>query len=179
MADGREETRLAEIGFLGQHLRLSKLAVDAGQLRRSVGDALLQRLVGHLQRFVGMHPGGDVGIGCDHAAVRHRARSQLDGPSARLQFDLPGLVVVRQAIEKRRLGAGIEIAALNEQVEDLAQRHANLAKLLRQVEQRPILAVPAGQPEIAVEDGDALRHLVERDLQQVAILLQCLRCVVQ
>ena len=45
--------------------------------------------------------------------------------------------------------------------------------------QRAILPVPAGQPEILVEDGDALLHLVERDLQEVAIVLQRLGRVVE
>ena len=42
-----------------------------------------------------------------------------------------------------------------------------------------VLTVPAGEAEILVEDGDALFHLVERDLQQVAIVLQRLGRVVE
>ena len=66
-----------------------------------------------------------------------------------------------------------------EVAQDLVERDADLAHLVGQVEQRAVLPVPAGQPEILVEDGDALLHLVERDLQQVAIVLQRLGGVVE
>jgi hypothetical protein len=74
---------------------------------------------------------------------------------------------------------GSDVAAFHEQAQDLVERHADLAELVRQVEQRAVLPVPAGEAQIAVEDGDALLHLVERDLEEVAIVLQRLGGIVQ
>ena len=54
VAGRRQEARLAEIGFLGEHLRLRQLLVDAGELGGAVPDPLLQRLVDPLQREVGL-----------------------------------------------------------------------------------------------------------------------------
>ena len=78
VAGGRQEARLAEIGLLGQHLRLRQLLVDARQLGGAVPDPLLQRLVDALQREVGLDARGDVGIGGDQPAVGHRVGAQLD-----------------------------------------------------------------------------------------------------
>ena len=75
--------------------------------------------------------------------------------------------------------SGRDVAALGQVAQDLVERDADLAHLVGQVEQRAVLPVPAGQPEILVEDGDALFHLVERDLQQVAVVLQRLGRVVE
>ena len=56
VAGGRQEARLAEIGLLGEHLRLRQLLVDAGEFGGAPRDALLERLVGALQREVGLDP---------------------------------------------------------------------------------------------------------------------------
>ena len=90
-----------------------------------------------------------------------------------------GLPKVGQAVEHGHPGVRRNVAALGKVAQDAVERDADLAHLVGQVEQRPVLPVPAGQPEIPVEDGDALFHLVERDLQQVAIVLQRLGGVVE
>ena len=64
------------------------------------------------------------------------------------------------------------LSAFRQIAEDFGDRHADLPHLVGQTEQAAILPVPADQPEVLVEDGDALFHLVERRLQQVAVLLQ-------
>ena len=69
--------------------------------------------------------------------------------------------------------------ARTEKTEDVVKRNADPAHLVRQVEQKAVLPVPAGQPEILVEDGDALFHLVECDLQKVAVVLQRLGRVIE
>ena len=56
MAGGRQEARLAEIGLLGEHLRLRQLLVDAGEFGGAPRDALFERFVGALQREVGFDP---------------------------------------------------------------------------------------------------------------------------
>ena len=101
VAGRRQEPRLAEIGFLGQHLRLRQLLVDAGQLGGAVPDPLLQRFVDALQREVGLDPGGDVGIGGDQPAVGHRVGAQLDRAARCLQRDLPGRAEIGQPVEHR------------------------------------------------------------------------------
>ena len=60
VAGGGEEARLAEIGLLGQHLRLRQLLVDAGQFGGAALDALLQRFVGALQRKIRPRPAPDM-----------------------------------------------------------------------------------------------------------------------
>ena len=90
-----------------------------------------------------------------------------------------GLPKVGQAVEHGDPRLRRDVAALGEVAQDPVERDADLAHLVGQVEQRAILPVPAGQPEILVEDGDALLHLVERDLQQVAVVLQRLGGVVE
>ena len=101
VAGRRQEARLAEIGLLGEHLRLRQLLVDAGQLGGAVADALLQRLVDPLQRKVGLDACGDVGIGGDQAAIGHRVGAQLDDAARCLQLDLPGRAEIGQPVEHR------------------------------------------------------------------------------
>ena len=179
VAGGRQEARLAEIGLLREHLRLRQLLVDAGELGGAPRDALFERLVGALQREVGLDPLGDVGIGRDDAAVRHRVGAQLDDAAAGLQFHLPGRAEGGHAVEDGDLRVRRDVAAPRQMPQDLVERDADLAHLVGQVEQHAVLPVPAGQAEILVEDGDALLHLVERDLQEVAIVLQRLGRVVE
>ena len=59
------------------------------------------------------------------------------------------------------------------------KRHADLAELGRKVEEVAIAPVPADEAEILVEHADALRHLVERDLHEVARVLDRFRRVVE
>ena len=95
------------------------------------------------------------------------------------ELHLPGADEAGQPVEHRHALIRADVAALGQKAQDVVERDADLAHLVGQVEQHPVLAVPADQAKIPVEDGDALFHLVERDLQQVAIVLQGLGGVVQ
>ena len=59
------------------------------------------------------------------------------------------------------------------------ERRADLAELGRQIEQLAELPVPADQPHVLVEHAQAVPHLVERRLQQVAVVLQRLGGIVE
>ena len=72
-----------------------------------------------------------------------------------------------------------EVAALRAGAQDSVERHADAAELRRQVQQLAELPVPADQPHVLVEHAEAVAHLVERRLQQVAVVLQRLGGVVE
>ncbi len=55
--------------------------------------------------------------------------------------------------------------------DDLFERDADAGQLRRQVEDFAELAVPADQPHVLVVDGDALAHMVERGLQDFAVVV--------
>ena len=95
----RQEARLAEIGLFREHLRLRQFLVDVGELGSAPRNPLFERLVGALQREVGLDPLGDVGIGRDDAAVGHRVGAQLDRAAAGLQLHLPGRAEGGHAVE--------------------------------------------------------------------------------
>ena len=179
VASGREEARLAEIGLFGQRLRLRQFLVEARQLGRAAAHPLLQRLVGPLQGKVRLDAGGYVGIGGDHPPVRHRIGAQFQRAAAGRQLHLPRSRKGRQPIQHRHSARRRDITARGKEIEDLVERHADLSHMVGQIEQGAVLPVPADQPEIAIEDGNALLHLVERRLQQVAIVLQRLRRIVE
>ena len=75
--------------------------------------------------------------------------------------------------------AGAEVAALGAGAQDPVERHADPAQLRRQVQQLAELPVPADQPHVLVEHAEAVAHLVERRLQQVAVVLQRLGGIVE
>jgi hypothetical protein len=62
---------------------------------------------------------------------------------------------------------------------DLIERHAEAADARRQIEHLAEFAVPADELEVAVEHRDALMHLVERRLQQIAVVLNGFGGIVQ
>ena len=68
--------------------------------------------------------------------------------------------------------AGAEVAALGAGAQDPVERRADAAELGRQVQELAELPVPADQLHVAVEHAQAVAHLVERRLQQVAVVLQ-------
>ena len=72
-----------------------------------------------------------------------------------------------------------EVAALGARAQNAVERRADLTELGRQVEQLAELAVPADQPHVLVEHAQAVAHLIERRLQQIAIVLQRLGGVVE
>ena len=75
--------------------------------------------------------------------------------------------------------AGAEVAALGARAQDAIERCADPTELGRQVEKLAELPVPADQLHVLVEHAQAVPHLVERRLQQVAIVLQRLGGIVE
>ena len=118
----RQEARLVEVGLVGLALGDRQRLVDLGQLGRALAHAPLQRLVGARQRLGGLDALGDVGIGGDDAALRHRAGADLEDAPAAVDMLLEGLV--RHGELHEPLGdelvdvAGAEIAALGARAQD-------------------------------------------------------------
>ncbi len=65
-----------------------------------------------------------------------------------------------------------KIAAAGQMFDNLGHRNPNLHHFIRQIKMGTELTVPACQPQILVEYRYALIHLIERNLQEVTILLQ-------
>ena len=183
VARRRQEARLVEVGLVGLALGHRQRLVDLGELGRALPHAALQRLVGARQRLGGGDALGDVGIGGDDAALRHRAGADLEDAPAAVELLLERLVRQRQLHQP--VGdqlvdvAGAEVAALGAGAQDPFERHADPAELGRQVQQLAELAVPADQLHVLVEHAQAVAHLVERRLQQVAVVLQRLGRIVE
>ena len=77
VARRRQEARLVEVGLVRLDLRVGQRRVDVRQLRRALGDAPLERLVGARQGIGRGDAIGDVGVGRDDAALGHGARADL------------------------------------------------------------------------------------------------------
>ena len=72
-----------------------------------------------------------------------------------------------------------EVAAFGAAAQDLVQRNADPAEFGRQVEQLTELPVPADQAVATIEHGDAVADLGKGGLEQIAVVLQGLRGVVE
>ena len=132
VAGACQEAGLAEIGLLGQHLRLREFLVDAHQFGGAAAHALLQRFIDALQRKIGLDAGGDVGIGRHDAAIRHRVGPQFDDASAFLEFELPGAAETGEAVEDGDPRFRRDLAARRQHPQHFVERHADPAHLVRQ-----------------------------------------------
>ena len=136
----------------------------------------LQRLVGALQRLGRLHARRDVGEGGDDAAVRHAVGAHLDRPG-RARRSARGTARCRRRSRASRSRtsvvdrAGAERALLGVEAQDLVERDADARQLRRQIEDFAELPVPADQPQVLVEHRDALAHVVERGLQDFAVVV--------
>ena len=66
---------------------------------------------------------------------------------------------------------GVARALLGDMAQDLVERDADAGEPVRQIEDFAELPVPADQLQLLVEHGDALPHVVERGLQDFAIVV--------
>ncbi len=179
MTGGGKEAGLADIRFVGGRSRLAEFAVHARQLRRPLGDALLQRFVRLLQGPVGRNALCNVGEGCDDPLVRHGVRAYFDNPLSTAENEREGFVE-RQEMPHRLAEIGRRnVAALAEDRHDLRQRKADAADIFRQVEKLAEAPVPDRQLVGAVKNGDALVHLRKCRLQHVLVILQRLAGLVE
>ena len=62
-------------------------------------------------------------------------------------------------------------AVLGDVAQDVVERDADAGEFMRQVEDFAELPVPADQRQLLVEHGDALAHMIERGLQDFAIVV--------
>ncbi len=172
---GGEEAGLRQVGFVRLALGARELGVQPCQLLGALAHPPLQRRVGALQRFRRLDALGDVGEG-DDDAVRHPVGAHLDHE-----------VAIREPLLMRRALGGVGgkphcdkafVVARRmrhlrlDGFEDFLERDADLHDPRRQVEDLAELAVRADQLVLAVEDGDALAHVIERGLQDLLVVVQ-------
>ena len=176
VAGGRQESRLRDIGVLGGALGVRQFGIQPGEFLGAVAHALFQRRIGALQRFGGLEARGDVGEGDDEAAARHPVGADLDhhvavGQALQIGLALGG--VGGQPSLQQRVGvAEAGRADGSHEFEDFPQGDADLHQMRRQRENFAELAVRADQLQIGVEHRDALPHMVERGLQDLAVEMQ-------
>ena len=110
---------------------------------------------------------GDVAVDQHEAAIGHRVAANLDDPAIWSRaLEAQFLVGVFEAAAEFRLDVvGAELAAFGEDAEVVGIARALGQKRVGQVEQLLEIAVPRGQPQVFVEHGDAIGHVVEGDPQ--------------
>ena len=176
MAGGCEKARLGDVGVLGR-----ALGERSSELRRvsssgAVADALFQRRIGALQRFGRLDRRRHVGEGDDKAAIGHAVGAHLDhhmavGQALQMRLALGGvggkppahLAVGEPAV------SGPVLADLADEFEDFPQGNTDLRQMRRQPQKLAASLVRADQLQLGVEHGNALPHMVQRGLQDLAV----------
>ena len=176
VAGGGQKARLRDVGVLGRAFGQREFRIQPREFLGAVAHALFQRRVGAFQRFGGLERRGDVGEGDDEIAARHPVGAHLDHH-----------VAIRQTLQIRLALGGVggqppfhQRVALVEgrradrahEFEDFPQRDPDLHQMRRQPEDFAELPVRADQLQIRVEHGDALPHMVQRGLQDLAVEMQ-------
>ena len=175
MARGRKEARLGKVGVVRLGLRKRERGVEAREFLGALAHPALQRRVGAFQRLGGANALGDVGEHRHDAAIRHPVRAHVDHQSAFGEpFEIGGArpCVMRHAGAHEGLAAAaLQPRAVGHRGEDFAQARADMHALRRHVENFTEAPVPADQPRLGVENRNALAHMLERGLQQFAIVM--------
>ena len=152
-----------------------ELGVEPRQLLGALAHAALERLIGALERLGRLHARRDVGEGRDQAAVGHAVGAHLDHQAAlgkALEERLASRRVAGDALATsvdRRPASCARCSRVEAQ--DLVERDADAGEPMRQIEDFAELPVPADQLQVLVEHGDALAHVVERGLQDFAVVV--------
>ena len=170
-----EKARLREVRFLRDGLRARQFGVEALEFGGALVDPLFQKLVGGLQRLLGLNGLRHVGIGGDDAPVGQPRRPDLDHPMGREEPEPRRLIFVQErrhpfGDEVLRIARPID-AARGVEAHDLVEPDAMAQHGGGQIEEVDELAVPGGEREVGVENGDALAGVVERMLQLIAARL--------
>ena len=167
----------------------SAFAAESASFRRVSSSVrsqtrLLQNLVQPFPRFLLRHRLGDVGVGGDEAAVGQAVRADLDDPLRRVDANphrlrVPGerAQAGRDQARPRSPGRRCPRSALKriKRVEGHADAHQVGGEIV-EVDEGP---VPAQEVALLVEHGDALAGMVEGVLEEVAVVLERRRGVVE
>ena len=161
--------------MFGLALGTAELGVKARQFFRALPYPPLQGLIGAFELLRRFDARRDVGEGRDDASVRHRVRAHLHDQIAfgeTLQKWLAAGDVTRKPFAHEHIGCvAVGGAVFGVEAQKVIQRGANAGKLRRQCEDLAELAIPAHQVQVLVEYGNALSHMVERGLQDLAIVV--------
>ncbi len=172
VADRGEQARLGLVGLLGR-------GAGARQRRSAFGHAQLQMLGDLLEAGLGLAERGDVGERRDEAAARHRIAANLDQAAVREgalgQQRRAGTHVLQAARDHARDLRLLKAFRTQRVYGEVADRPADLQQRGRKTEQLRIACVPGHQVEIAIDHADALRHVLERRLEQALVEAQRLR----
>ncbi len=113
-------------------------------------------------------------IGRHQAAVGHAVGADFDDQAAvgeTLQHGLVARVACDAVVDERLGGAGTERALLGVAAQDFVEADADAGEVGRQIENVAELPVPADQLKVLVEHRDALAHVIERLLQDFAVVV--------
>src|ERR1700728_344132 len=174
VARGGDETRLRGVGFVRLGLGALKFGIEPRQLPGALAHAALQRGIGALERFGRLYARRDVGEGRNQAAIGHAVGANLDDQAAFGEAFEEGLAfagVFGNALGHLPVEARRVARALRDMAEDLVERDADAGEPVRQIEDLAELAVPAEQRQLLVEHRDPLPDVVERGLQNLAIVV--------
>ena len=170
-----DEARLRHIGFVGLGLGAFELGIEPRQFAGALAHAALQRRIGAFQRFGGFHARRDIGEGRDQAAMRHAIGAHFDDQTAIGEAFEERLVfrrVMGDALGDEFVGIlAVALGILGDVAQDFGERGADAGEAVRQIEDLAELAVPAHQRLFLVEHRDALAHVVERGLQDLAVVM--------
>jgi len=175
VACGGQEAGLGDIGLVGFALGAPQFLVQASQFLGALVHAPFQGLVGLLKRLGRGHARGDIGQRGDDAAVRHGVGADFDDQTA-LAEPLEKWLRVRDVAHQAFGDSCLDLilvggAAAHVEANDFVKADAHAGQRHRQVEDLAELPVPADELQILVEHRDALADVVERGLQNLAVVL--------
>ncbi len=145
------------------------------ELHGALAYAPFEVLIGAGKRFGRRDARCDVGERSDDAAIRHVVDAHLDDKAAigkAFQEWLEIGPVARQPLAHQCCGiAGSESTMLGVEAENFGKIDADAHYLIGQLEQLAELPVPANKVRILVEYRNALAHMIERGLQNFAVVV--------
>ncbi len=183
MARGRDEAGLGLVRRLGFVLGLALGLERGAQFLRAGLDPCLQFLGQLAQRGLDPLVVRHVGVRGDEAAAGHRFPAHLQHAAiAALALEGVGRRAgeVADALGHVRLGiARSPFAAAGVPADQLGHRAAHAHHALGIAEQLEVAAVPRHQAQLGIDHRDALGHVLQGRLQQLAVEAQLLRGLVQ
>src|SRR5262245_19167523 len=136
--------------------------------------APLERLIGALKGFRRFYACRDVGVRRDDATIRHAIGANLDYQSLRealqerlIARDVALDLHAHEFLDVRRRN----VAARAIEAQNVGEPDANANQTWRQIKDLTELPVPADQLQFLVKYGNALTNVIERGLQDFAVVL--------